>query len=191
MASDLLWESINSVLRPTVGIHQFWLPTYCGNPFFTNSASDLLWESINSVLRPTVGIHQFCPPSYCGNPLEYIQQLSAFRFIGPDRTEVVENEAGREKDKDVAAGEKEVDEERPANFGEVVENEAGGEKDKDVAAGEKEVVEKEAGPSEEGKKRGKKRKAPGGSSLPECKYEQIRKRNIKEKEDFLASLDSE
>ena len=105
--------------------------------------------------------------------------------------EVVENEAGREKDKDVAAGEKEVDEERPATFGEVVENEAGGEKDKDVAAGEKEVVEKEAGPSEEGKKRGKKRKAPGGSSLPECKYEQIRKRNIKEKEDFLASLDSE
>ena len=33
--------------------------------------------------------------------------------------------------------------------------------------------------------------APGGSSLPECEYEQIRKRNIKEKEDFLASLDSE
>ena len=73
-ASDLLWESINSVLRPTVGIHQFCPPSYCGNPFFTNSATNLLWESINSVLRPTVGIHQFCPPSYCGNPLEYIQQ---------------------------------------------------------------------------------------------------------------------
>ena len=72
--------TVNSGFRPTVGIHQFWLPSYCGNPFFTNSASDLLWESINSVLRPTVGIHQFCPPSYCGNPLEYIQQLSAFRF---------------------------------------------------------------------------------------------------------------
>ena len=82
VASDLLWESINSVLRPTVGIHQFCPPTYCGNPFFTNSATNLLWESINSVLRPTVGIHQFCPPSYCGNPLEYIQQLSD--IIGPD-----------------------------------------------------------------------------------------------------------
>ena len=80
VASDLLWESINSVLRPTVGIHQFCPPSYCGNPFFTNLATNLLWESINSVLRPTVGIHQFCPPSYCGNPLEYIQQLSAFRF---------------------------------------------------------------------------------------------------------------
>ena len=80
MASDLLWESINSVHQPTVGIHQFCPRSYCGNPLFTNSATNLLWESINSVLRPTVGIHQFCPPSYCGNPLEYIQQLSAFRF---------------------------------------------------------------------------------------------------------------
>ena len=33
VASDLLWESINSGFRPTVGIHQFWLPSYCGNPF--------------------------------------------------------------------------------------------------------------------------------------------------------------
>ena len=33
VASDLLWESINSVLRPTVGIHQFCPPSYCGNPF--------------------------------------------------------------------------------------------------------------------------------------------------------------
>ena len=32
VASDLLWESINSVLRPTVGIHQFCPPSYCGNP---------------------------------------------------------------------------------------------------------------------------------------------------------------
>ena len=71
MASDLLWESINSVHRPTVGIHQFCPRSYCGNPLFTNSATNLLWESINSVLRPTVGIHQFCPPSYCGNPFIY------------------------------------------------------------------------------------------------------------------------
>ena len=72
MASDLLWESINSVHRPTVGIHQFCPRSYCGNPLFTNLATNLLWESINSVLRAAVGIHQFCPPSYCGNPL-YIQ----------------------------------------------------------------------------------------------------------------------
>ena len=32
VASDLLWESINSGVRPTVGIHQFWRPSYCGNP---------------------------------------------------------------------------------------------------------------------------------------------------------------
>ncbi len=73
VASDLLWESINSVLRPTVGIHQFCPPTYCGNPFFTNSATNLLWESINSVLRATVGIHSSIFNSF---------QLSD--FIGPD-----------------------------------------------------------------------------------------------------------
>ena len=38
MESDLLWESINSVLGPTVGIHQFCPRSYCGNPHFTNSA---------------------------------------------------------------------------------------------------------------------------------------------------------
>ena len=57
MASDLLWESINSVHRPTVGIHQFCPRSYCGNPLFTNSATNLLWESNNSVLRAAVGIH--------------------------------------------------------------------------------------------------------------------------------------
>merc|ERR1712051_793304 len=36
--------TVNSGFRPTVGIHQFWLPTYCGNPSIL--ASDLLWESI-------------------------------------------------------------------------------------------------------------------------------------------------
>ena len=71
MASDLLWEFINSVHRPTVGIHQSCPRSNCGNPLFTNSATNLLWESINSVLRPTVGIHQFCPSSYCGNPFIY------------------------------------------------------------------------------------------------------------------------
>ena len=25
--------TVNSGFRPTVGIHQFWLPSYCGNPF--------------------------------------------------------------------------------------------------------------------------------------------------------------
>ena len=25
--------TVNSGVRPTVGIHQFWRPTYCGNPF--------------------------------------------------------------------------------------------------------------------------------------------------------------
>ena len=57
MASDLLWESINSVHRPTVGIHQFCPRSYCGNPLFTKSANNLLWESINSVLRAAMGIH--------------------------------------------------------------------------------------------------------------------------------------
>ena len=70
MASDLLWESINSVHRPTVGIHQFCPRSYCGNPLFTNSATNLLCESINSGLRAAVGIHflQIRPPTYCGNP---------------------------------------------------------------------------------------------------------------------------
>ena len=80
MASDLLWESINSVHRPTVGIHQFCPRSYCGNPLFTNLATNLLWESINSVLRAAVGIHQFCPPSYCGNPL-YIQHTLSSRIL--------------------------------------------------------------------------------------------------------------
>ena len=44
-ASDLLWESTNSVIGAAVGIHQFLHPTYCGNP---------LW--------------QFQHPTYCGNP---------------------------------------------------------------------------------------------------------------------------
>ena len=57
MASNLLWESINSFHRPTVGIHQFCPRSYCGNPLFTNSATNLLWESINSGLRAAVGIH--------------------------------------------------------------------------------------------------------------------------------------
>ena len=68
MASDLVWESINSVYQPTVGIPQFCPRSYCGNPLSTNSATNLLWESLNSVLRAAVGIHQFCPPSCCGNP---------------------------------------------------------------------------------------------------------------------------
>ena len=57
MASDLLWESINSVHRPTVGIHflQIQPPTYCGSPSILSS--ELLWESTNSVLQATVGIH--------------------------------------------------------------------------------------------------------------------------------------
>ena len=32
VASDLLWESINSGFRPTVGIHQFLHRSCCGNP---------------------------------------------------------------------------------------------------------------------------------------------------------------
>ena len=57
LSSELLRESINSVLRATEGIH-----------LLTISASDLLRESTDSVLRATEGIHQFCPQSYWGNP---------------------------------------------------------------------------------------------------------------------------
>ena len=57
LSTDLLWESTNSVLGATVGIHflQIRPPTYCGNPSILSS--NLLWESTNSVLRATVGIH--------------------------------------------------------------------------------------------------------------------------------------
>ena len=91
-ASDLLWESTNSVIGAAVGIHQFLHPTYCGNPLWQFQhptycgnplilSSELLWESINSFIRPTVGIHfgnfsirptvgihQFLHRSCCGNP---------------------------------------------------------------------------------------------------------------------------
>ena len=33
VSADLLGESINSFIRATGGIHQFFHPTYCGNPF--------------------------------------------------------------------------------------------------------------------------------------------------------------
>ena len=46
LSSELLWESINSFIRPTVGIH------------FGNFS-----------IRPTVGIHQFLHRSCCGNPI--------------------------------------------------------------------------------------------------------------------------
>ena len=62
-ASDLLWESTNSVIGAAVGIHQFLHPTYCGNPLFGNFS-----------IRPTVGIHQFLHRSCCGNPCVYIIQ---------------------------------------------------------------------------------------------------------------------
>ena len=57
LSTNLLWESTNSVLGATVGIHflQIRPPTYCGNPSILSS--ELLWESTNSVLRATVGIH--------------------------------------------------------------------------------------------------------------------------------------
>ena len=57
LSTNLLWESTNSVLGATVGIHflQIRTPTYCGNPSILSS--ELLWESTNSVLRATVGIH--------------------------------------------------------------------------------------------------------------------------------------
>ena len=58
LSSELLRESINSVIRPTEGIH-----------LLTISASDLLRESTDSVLRATEGIHQFCHLTYWGNPL--------------------------------------------------------------------------------------------------------------------------
>ena len=61
LSLELLRESINSVLRPTEGIH-----------LLTISASDLLRESTNSVIGATEGIHQFCHPTYWGNPHEYI-----------------------------------------------------------------------------------------------------------------------
>ena len=46
LSSELLWESINSFIRPAVGIH-----------FLAISASDLLWESTNSFIGAAVGIH--------------------------------------------------------------------------------------------------------------------------------------
>ena len=61
LSLELLRESINSVLRPTEGIH-----------FLTISASDLLRESTDSVIGATEGIHQFCHLTYWGNPHEYI-----------------------------------------------------------------------------------------------------------------------
>ena len=61
LSSELLRESINSVLRPTEGIL-----------LLTISASDLLRESTDSVIGATEGIHQFCHPTYWGNPHEYI-----------------------------------------------------------------------------------------------------------------------
>ena len=46
LSSEQLWESINSFIRPAVGIH-----------FLAISASDLLWESTNSFIGAAVGIH--------------------------------------------------------------------------------------------------------------------------------------
>ena len=56
LSSELLRESINSVIRPTEGIH-----------LLTISASDLLRDSTDSVLEATEGFHQFCHSTYWGN----------------------------------------------------------------------------------------------------------------------------
>ena len=57
VASDLLRESTDSVLRAAEGIHQFCPQSYWGNPLVDNFS-----------LRPAEGIHRFCPQSYWGNP---------------------------------------------------------------------------------------------------------------------------
>ena len=57
VASDLLRESTDSVIRAAEGIHQFCPPTYWGNPLFDNFS-----------IRPAEGIHRFCHRSYWGNP---------------------------------------------------------------------------------------------------------------------------
>ena len=61
LSSELLRESINSVIRPSEGIH-----------LLAISASDLLRESTDSVIGATEGIHQFCHLTFWGNPHEYI-----------------------------------------------------------------------------------------------------------------------
>ena len=57
VASDLLRESTDSVIRAAEGIHQFCPPTYWGNPLVDNFS-----------IRPAEGIHRFCHRSYWGNP---------------------------------------------------------------------------------------------------------------------------
>ena len=57
VASDLLRESTDSVIRAAEGIHQFCPPTYWGNPLADNFS-----------IRPAEGIHRFCHRSYWGNP---------------------------------------------------------------------------------------------------------------------------
>ena len=57
VASDLLRESTDSVIRAAEGIHQFCHPTYWGNPLVDNLG-----------IRPAEGIHRFCLRSYWGNP---------------------------------------------------------------------------------------------------------------------------
>ena len=54
VASDLLRESTDSVIRAAEGIHQFCPPTYWGNPLADNFS-----------IRPAEG---FCHRSYWGNP---------------------------------------------------------------------------------------------------------------------------
>ena len=56
LSSELLRESINSVIRPSEGIH-----------LLAISASDLLRESTDSVIGATEGIHQFCHLTFWGN----------------------------------------------------------------------------------------------------------------------------
>ena len=63
LSSELLGESINSVIRPAGGIH-----------LLAISAFNLLGESTNSFIRATGGIHQFFHPTYCGNPFQYVFQ---------------------------------------------------------------------------------------------------------------------
>ena len=75
MASDLLRESTDSVIRAAEGIHQFCHPTYWGNPLVDNFSirpadegihcppilsSELLTESINFVIQPTEESTQVC-----------------------------------------------------------------------------------------------------------------------------------
>ena len=138
------------------------------------------------------------PCQICGKQYNWIQGLQKHLRKSRCGKELEEMKAERQDDKDVGGGEKdkEVDSVEKNKDEDSVQKERGVatvEMDKEVVSSQGGGEKSGGGGSEEKQSKGKggrgrKRKA-ANENQKESKYEELRRANIKEREDFLASID--